>query len=157
MSSPASTAGALDSGVEQLLAGTPSGSDEGAERQAFRAWQTLAHEVTSGSVDRPVLLVLDDLHWADTATLKVLRHLVSTAGDGHHLAVLVTRRSWPEPSGALAEVGEELARRHVTRLDLSGLTLEEAQGAGGGASRAGPSPPRWSRSGTSGPAATRTS
>lgn len=120
--------GALDSGVEKLLAGTPSGSDEGAERQAFRAWQTLAHEVTSRSLDRPVLLVLEDVHWADTATLKVLRHLVSTAGDGHRLAVLVTRRSWPEPIGVLAEVGEELARRHVTRLDLSGLTPEEARG-----------------------------
>lgn len=114
--------------VERLLSGTPSGSDEGAERQAFLAWQTLSHEVTARSVDGPVLLVMDDVHWADTATLKVLRQLVSTARDGQHLAVLVTRRSWPEPSGALAELGEELARRHVTRLDLTGLTLEEAAG-----------------------------
>lgn len=118
---------ALDADVEQVLAGRPSGSDEGAERQAFRAWETLAHEVTSRSLDRPLLLVLDDVHWADTATLKVLRHLVATARDGHHLAVMVTRRSSPEPTGALAEVGEDLARAHVTRLDLSGLTLQEAR------------------------------
>ena len=120
--------GVLHPEVEQVLAGTWSGNDEGAEGQAFRAWQALAHEVTSTSVEHPVLLVLDDVHWADTATLKVLRHLVSNAGDGHHLAVLVTRRSWPEPTGALAEVGEALARGHVTRLDLSGLTREEAPG-----------------------------
>ena len=118
---------ALDPAVERLLTGASSGDDEGAEHRAFSAWQALAHEVTSRAGERPVLLVLDDVHWADTATLKVLRHLVSAAGAGHHLAVLVTRRSWPEPSGALAEVGEEMARRHVTRLDLTGLTLEEAR------------------------------
>jgi hypothetical protein len=53
---------------------------------------------------------------------------VATTGPGHHLAVLVTRRPWPEPTGALAEVGEELARRHVTRLDLAGLSLDDASG-----------------------------
>ena len=78
-------------------------------------------------VVRPVLLVLDDLHWADTASLKVLRHLVASAAPGHRLAVVVTRRRLPEPTGDLAEVGEELARHHVTRLDLSGLTPEEAR------------------------------
>ena len=58
---------------------------------------------------------------------------------GHHLAVLVTRRPWPEPTGALAEVGEELARQHVTRLDLGGLTLEEARAlVDAVAGRAGP-------------------
>ena len=120
--------GELDSHVEQLLTGAPSGSGDGTEGEAFHARETLAREVTSRSSYQPVLLVLDDLHWADTATLKVLRHLVSSAAPGHRLAVVVTRRRLPEPTGDLAEVGEELARHHVTRLDLVGLTLEEAQG-----------------------------
>lgn len=120
--------GELDTHVEQLLAGTPSaGTDRGAEREAFRARETLAHAVTSRSSSQPVLLVLDDLHWADTGSLKVLRHLVTSAAPGHHLAVVLTRRRLPEPTGDLAEVGEELARHHVTRLDLAGLTLEETQ------------------------------
>ena len=119
--------GELDSHVEELLAGAPSGTDKGAEREAFRSREALAHEVTSRSSSQPVLLVLDDLHWADTASLKVLRHLVSSAAPGHRLAVLVTRRRLPEPTGDLAQVGEELARHHVTRIDLAGLTLEEAQ------------------------------
>lgn len=119
--------GTLDPEVEHLLTGTSFQSDEGAESQAFRAWQRLAQEVTTRSAGHPVLLVLEDVHWADTASLKVLRHLVSDDAAGH-LAVLVTRRSWPEPVGVLAEVGEELARRHVTRLDLAGLTPAEAEG-----------------------------
>jgi DNA-binding SARP family transcriptional activator len=119
--------GDLGSHVEELLAGAPSGTDDGAEREAFRAREALAHEVTSRSSAGPVLLVLDDLHWADTASLKVLRHLVTSAAPGHRLAVVVTRRRLPEPTGDLAEVGEELARHHVTRLDLSGLTPEESR------------------------------
>ena len=97
--------GELDSHVEALLAGSPSGTDEGAEREAFRARETLAHEVTSRSSSGPVLVVLDDLHWADTASLKVLRHLVTSAAPGHRLAVVATRRRLPEPTGDLAEVG----------------------------------------------------
>lgn len=119
--------GELGSNVEQVLAGAPSSTGEGAEREAFRARETLAHEVTSRSSSQPVLLVLDDLHWADTASLKVLRHLVTSAAPGHRLAIVVTRRRLPEPTGDLAQLGEELARHHVTRLDLAGLTLEEAQ------------------------------
>jgi DNA-binding SARP family transcriptional activator len=118
----------LDPAVERLLAGSPADGEDGAEHRAFHAWESLAHEVTTRSVSQSLLLVLEDLHWADTASLKVLRHLVATTAPGHHLAVLVTRRPWPEPSGALAEVGEELARQHVTRLDLSGLSLDEARG-----------------------------
>lgn len=119
--------GELDSNLEQLLVGTPSRTGEAAESEAFRARETLARAVTSRSSTQPVLLVLDDLHWADTGSLKVLRHLVTSAAPGHRLAVVVTRRRLPEPTGDLAEVGEELARHHVTRLDLAGLTLEEAQ------------------------------
>ena len=88
-----------------------------------RPWRTRSSRSSSG----PLLLVLDDLHWADTASLKVLRHLVTSAAPGHRLAVVVTRRRLPEPTGDLAEVGEELARHHVTRLDLSGLAPEEAR------------------------------
>ncbi|MBD3923263.1 AAA family ATPase [Nocardioides cavernae] len=117
----------LDTHVEELLTGAPSGTGESAEREAFRARETLAHELTSRSSSEPVLLVLDDLHWADTASLKVLRHLVASAAPGHRLAVVATRRRLPEPTGDLAEVGEELARHHVTRLDLSGLTPAEAR------------------------------
>ena len=45
---------------------------------------------------------------------------------GQRLALLATRRPLPEPTGALADVGEELARRHVVRLDLGGLSEAEA-------------------------------
>jgi DNA-binding SARP family transcriptional activator len=125
----------LDPAIDHLLAGVgpespggnPGGDTDSAERQAFRAWEGIAHAVLARSEASPLLLVLEDLHWADTASLRVLRRLLASTGPGHRLALLATRRPWPEPTGALAEVGEQLARDHVVRLDLHGLSLAEAR------------------------------
>lgn len=117
----------LDVEVERLLGGATGAQDSGPdERQAFRAWESIAREVLTRSEDTPLLLVLEDLHWADTASLKVLRRLVSTTTAGQRLAVVATRRPFPEPTGALADVGEVLARHQVTRLDLAGLEEQDA-------------------------------
>ena len=75
----------------------------------------------------PVLVVLDDLHWADDATLRTLRHVLATTPPDARLVVVATRRAHPEPTGALAEVGEAFARRHALRLDLDGLGTDEAR------------------------------
>lgn len=91
--------------------------DEGAE---FRVREGLARRVADAAAAEPVLLVLEDLHWADVASLRVLRMLVDTVTAGR-LLVLSTWRSHPEPTGALADVAESLARRHVDRLELTGL------------------------------------
>jgi len=41
---------------------------------------------------RPLLLLVDDLHWADHATFRVLGHLLRHA-DGHGLVIIATHRS----------------------------------------------------------------
>jgi DNA-binding SARP family transcriptional activator len=114
---------ALDATRDPGLAGLFEGGDEAAE---FRARDTIARLVRDRARERPVLVVLDDLHWADTSTLRVLAHLLTTTAEPEGLMVLGTRRPWPEPSGALAEVGEAFARRHAARLDLTGLSQQEA-------------------------------
>ena len=91
--------------------------DEGAE---FRVRERLARRVADAAAAEPVLLVLEDLHWADVASLRVLRMLVDTVTAGR-LLVVSTWRSHPEPTGALADVAESLARRHADRLELTGL------------------------------------
>ena len=52
----------------------------------------------------PLLVVLEDLHWADEATLRTLAHLLATAPADAALCVVGTRRAQPEPTGALALV-----------------------------------------------------
>ena len=94
--------------------------DEGAQ---FRAWEQITRTIRGAAADKTLLLVLDDLHWADTSTLRVLRLLAETAEDDR-LMVLTTWRAHPEPTGELADVAEVLARRHALRVELDGLPAD---------------------------------
>jgi DNA-binding SARP family transcriptional activator len=98
----------------------PAGDDPGAR---FRTWHRIVERLVEAGAERPVLVVLDDLHWADASSLRVLRLLAETATDGR-LAVTVTWRPDPAPTGALAEAAEALARRHGIRLPLAGLDAQ---------------------------------
>jgi DNA-binding SARP family transcriptional activator len=95
----------------------PPGHDEGAQ---FRTWESLVDAIVTHARSEPLVVVVDDLHWADVSSLRVLRLLVDTAEDAR-LLVVATWRSFPPPEGALADVAESLARRHALRLDLGGL------------------------------------
>ncbi len=123
-------------------AGTPDGGggDGGA---AFRAWESVVATVLAVAERSPLLLVLDDLHWADTSSLRVLRLLTeATAVDRPaRLLVVATWREHPVPTGALAEVAEALARKHAVRLQLSGISAEAAAQVFSQVSESDPSEP----------------
>ena len=120
-------------GVEVDL--EPGGEDgETPERRAFRLAERVTTAVLEAAASGPVALVVEDLHWADDATLRALVHLVDVLPSDLGVAVVVTRRAHPEPAGTLAALGEALARRHAARLDLTGLDPDAARRlvAGGG-------------------------
>lgn len=75
--------------------------------------------------DRTVVLVLEDLHWADELSLRVLRHVCEHLAGGRLLVLCTWRSGILE--GPLAVAAEALARRHATRLDLTGLAAEESR------------------------------
>ncbi len=100
----------------------PDADDEGAE---FRTWESITDRVAEAARQETVVVVLDDLHWADRSSLRVLRLLADTVDTGR-LLTLGTWRTHPEPAGALADAAESLARRHAARLDLHGLTAAQA-------------------------------
>ena len=74
-----------------------------------------------------MLLVVEDLHWADTRTLRALTHLVATLGAGDRVALLATRRARPQPTGALADLGVALARHGARTVELGGLAAADAR------------------------------
>ncbi len=101
--------------------------DASAARQAFETSDRIARALFRAADQSPVLVLLDDLHWADDATLRTLRHVLAETSPDTRLVVVATRRAHPEPTGALAEVGEAFARRHALRLDLAGLGTADAR------------------------------
>ncbi|MHB8656648.1 MAG: ATP-binding protein [Solirubrobacteraceae bacterium] len=129
-------ASARDSGVELArllpelrrrlpeLAGAPL-ADAATERyRLFEAVIELLSEISSSA---PVLLVLDDLHWADRPTLMLLRHL-ARAPDPGRVLVLGAYRTSEVGEGAFAQSLSELrGQRLLTAVPLGGL--EEVQTA----------------------------
>ncbi|MFI6482771.1 ATP-binding protein [Nonomuraea sp. NPDC050663] len=70
----------------------------------------------------PVLVVLDDLHWADPASLRLLQ-VLSAGLDGHRMLVLGLHRR-----GAGGEILTSIGReRSVHRLTLGGLSQAEVE------------------------------
>ena len=74
----------------------------------------------------PLLLVVEDLHWADPSTLHLLRHLVRAGGVARLLLVVTFREDGQDASREFGETLADLARADgVVRLRLGGLSGEE--------------------------------
>jgi len=99
-------------------------ADQDTERHRLN--QAVADLLVAASRRRPLLLVLEDCHWADTPTLLLLRHLARGAADARMLLVATFRDTEADVPAELSDTLVELRRSEgVVRLHLSGLTAEE--------------------------------
>jgi tetratricopeptide (TPR) repeat protein/RecA/RadA recombinase len=71
----------------------------------------------------PVILVLEDLHWADEGTLSLLEHLARSISTMRVIVIGTYRDSELDPTGPLMHSLEGLIRQHLLeRTDLHGLS-----------------------------------
>ncbi|GAA2877875.1 BTAD domain-containing putative transcriptional regulator [Streptosporangium fragile] len=99
---------------------SPTGSTDGAllrRNQAVIQWLASAAQV------RPLVIILDDLHWADPASLELLRDVIILSGGpaASTPLTLVTAFRDTAPGTGVDKVLERLARYDLLRLPLSGL------------------------------------
>lgn len=98
----------------------PTGGDPETER--YLLFSSVVGLLRRVSAERPVVLVVDDLQWADTASLQLLRHV---AGEDPALRLLVLGTFRDTEVGAGHPLGDVLAAlwrmEGVTRVDLKGL------------------------------------
>jgi DNA-binding CsgD family transcriptional regulator/tetratricopeptide (TPR) repeat protein len=101
--------------------GEPPG-ELGAGAERFRLFDAVATLLTRLAARRPVLLVLDDLHWARRPTLELLDHLARGLG-GAAVCVVATYRSTAADIGADLKTALPELRRHpaVSRLVIGGF------------------------------------
>jgi tetratricopeptide (TPR) repeat protein len=103
---------------------TPSADPESAR---FRLFDSTAHFLAGASAGRPMLLVLDDIHAADTASLLLLRFVAGAIAGARVLIVSTYRTLELTPdhplTGALAELVREptVRRRHLRGLPRDGI------------------------------------
>ena len=93
---------------------------------------------------RPVLLVIEDGHWADAPTMLLLRHLARAAGTARLLLLGTFRDAEADMPDALSETLADLRRSDdVVRLRLTGLSAADVtefvnRAAGGDSGAGGP-------------------
>ncbi len=102
----------------------PSPQAVDAEGQRYRLFEAIAALFAVASRTRPMLLVFDDIHWADKPTLLLLRHVMRSARAGAFAIVATYRENELERAHPLSEVLVTLRREQaVTRIGLRGLDI----------------------------------
>ena len=105
----------------------PHGRDPGAQGRLFEAVLTLLHELGERA---PVLLVLEDIHWADSSTRALLAYLARSLFDERVLVVASYRLDELHRRHPLRPLLAELERdARVRRVELAPLTRDELSSA----------------------------
>lgn len=93
-----------------------------AENRRYRLFESTASLVDELSGDVPLLLLLDDLHWADQSTAALLRHMLESRPDMRVLVLATQRQADTTPGGPLEEALQRLSQQGlVERMRLPGL------------------------------------
>lgn len=119
----------------------PVGADPDTERH--RLHSAVASLLAGISLRRPLLLVLEDAHWADAPTLLLLRYLARVPSNARLLLLVTFRDAEADVPEALGEALADLARSDaLVRIRLAGFSPAEVsqfvRGAAGGEAGAGP-------------------
>src|SRR5581483_6593725 len=102
----------------------PVAADPDTERH--RLHSAIGDLLAAAAGERPLLLVLEDGHWADTSTLHLLRHLARAATDARLLLVATFRDTEADVPTDLAATLADLRRADdVVRLKLGGLSADD--------------------------------
>jgi DNA-binding NarL/FixJ family response regulator len=113
----------LSAQVDRHLPDARPAADVASPRQAL--FDALTGFLRRLAIDRPIALILDDLHWAQLPTLAMLEHVLIACADVRMLVVSTFRTTEPDRSDELTTRLAELHRFDgVRRLDLAGLDTE---------------------------------
>ena len=97
-----------------------------AEIDRYLFYRAVAASVRVAATRTPVVVVIDDLHWADSGSLALLHHLAGSLEGVRVLIVATYRQSELSPDHALADTLANLRREHgVERLTLRGVGPSE--------------------------------
>ncbi|MGH9181198.1 MAG: ATP-binding protein, partial [Acidimicrobiales bacterium] len=121
------TAAELAHLVPEVLAVLPAGPQVvGAPVDRYRVFEAAAALLREASRSAPLLLLLDDLQWAEKPALMLLRHLVGHLGDAAVLVLATCREAELATVAGLADLVAGLRReRLVEVLPLSGLGMSD--------------------------------
>ncbi len=112
-------------GCDRRAADRPGRRGAGTARRhvQYRAVEEIVDLVETSCAERPVLLVAEDIHWADSASLLAILSLVRQLPLAA-LLVVVTARPWPRPA-EVVRLLDDLEAAGARTLRLEPLTPDD--------------------------------
>jgi DNA-binding SARP family transcriptional activator len=112
--------------ITELAANAKSPPVEDPEVARYKFFEAVASALEHAALAGPVLLIVDDLHWADRPTLQLLQHVLRTRAASPILVLGTYRETDLARTRPLAESLSDFRReRAFERLALPGLAEEE--------------------------------
>ena len=111
--------------LAEWLPGLPPHIALGPEQERARLLEALTRIVLALGQIAPHLLILEDLHWADEATLEALIHLAPQLATGRVLLVASYRSGETRAVPVVWQALQELERAGCQRIELAPLSAEE--------------------------------
>jgi class 3 adenylate cyclase len=112
--------------ITSRLPGLDTAPSAPTEAEQYRLFDAVRSWLHTSARDAPVVFVVDDVQWADGATLGMLGHILRSPDPARLLVVGTARDTDPDSSEALASLVDDLDRQgRSRRIQLTGLTTEE--------------------------------
>ncbi|MGH9004151.1 MAG: ATP-binding protein, partial [Acidimicrobiia bacterium] len=124
----ASEVAKLVSEVRTILPDVPESSRPSGDEERYRLFESVSSFLVNASRSTPIMLLLDDLHWADAPSLRLLQHLSRHLADSRILVVGTYRDVELSRRHPLAQALVELRRDQTyQRILLRGLSMSEVR------------------------------
>ena len=79
------------------------------EVEQYRLFEAVRSWLATAALGRPIVLVVDDVHWADRPTIAMLAHVLRSAAPSRLCVVATARDTTPDASELLSEIVDDLA------------------------------------------------
>jgi DNA-binding SARP family transcriptional activator len=112
--------------VAALLGTGTLGATTDATSAALRTYDAVCRLLADGAAEQPLVVIIEDLHWADTASLQLLAYAGEALRTARVLLLATVRVPEEAPPGLQACLAA-LARVSTRRVHLEGLTPDEVQ------------------------------
>jgi tetratricopeptide (TPR) repeat protein len=94
----------------------------------YRLFEAASHLLAAASRSAPILLVIDDLHWADRGSLLLLRHVIRSTRDAAIYFLITHRNDVTEWHSDFRDLLESLRREHApARVALHRLSDDDVR------------------------------
>jgi DNA-binding SARP family transcriptional activator/tetratricopeptide (TPR) repeat protein len=112
--------------LRRRLPELPATDGDDSETERYRLFESVAGLLAELAGQRPVLIVLDDLQWADRPTLMLLRHLARAHQTARLSIIGAYRATEPWSEGFASAMAGLRHERLVRQIEVSGLPERDA-------------------------------